>query len=209
MDEIIDRFTIMVSELSSVNIQYTSLQLKYKDLQSEFDDVSSICTTLISRNSELEKKIYSLSQDNEEFKKVSHVVALEKENSKLRELIELYDRSNKIKSKNLDLEAANKDNILESKNCSSEHEPNSSESSTKDIRESTPIIENIQSSSSEIKEPKIIEQFSIRKIKGKSYFISIDNEVYEIDETDKPGNLVGNLEKRDGKTRIKWINKLP
>lgn len=161
----------------------------------------------------LEQKLVDADEDHKQFSKVSHLVAMEKENAKLRADLEFWMRRNVKADQHIELlhnQAYNND--LKAS------EPPIVEGTTfHHVQTPEPIPEPV--SEPPIPEPESIPEpipeltmhntedvYVEKKIKGVVYLVK-DNEVYEKNsEGSIPGKHVATLQLLNtGKTKIKWF----
>jgi chromosome segregation ATPase len=157
--------------------------IENKTLSEINSDLQSQTETLKNKIHELEKTIKTLQDDHKEFSKVSHVVALEKENSKLRQ--ELY-----------------KKRLVEDK-IQEEPPPQKNSSTTDNVPESP--RKQAQEHQHAGDEEQTVDDVYEKRIKGKTYFVSsIDKSVFTKNEDGTIGEKVGTLERYGTKTKIVW-----
>ena len=153
------------------------MQNKYDTVVSDNESKTGDIQRLNDQVLSLTKDISRLQEDNAAFSKVSHIIAMEKENAKLRAEIEFLNKRIMNKS----LKAAI--NVIEEVRNDSQQE----------LIKEVPIQEEE-------------ETFYEKKIKGIVYYISEKTSlIYKKNDDEEVGDKVGRLEKTtDKKTKIIW-----
>lgn len=202
---------------------------------------------LITRNlNRLQTEVDDFEDERKRFSRVSHVIAMEKENHRLKQDIELQERrvqiyQNQLKQY-LQPQHAVWNNSIEKKLVSEEvhvlQDTNVDETivkhmSTQDVHpqdepiqdaianevhphdDTTPDVENAniqieQQSEDEDEEDKDDEEEEDinvveKKIKGVIYYLADNGDIYQKNEDESIGDLLGKLEtSASGKTKVKW-----
>lgn len=187
----------LTSELSNVRTENERLKQELatdKLLSQHLADTNARMTTALEEKTQLiiklESCIKDLEQEKKDFTRVSHVVAIEKENAKLRAEI----------------------NALKKKMKDDVPSPEPNHTPTTDTHESPLGTENPVDQPTEPEvtaEESTSEHLEVyeKKIKGKMYFVSSqdDKTVYERKTDGSVGDIVGYLEKHGTKTKITWV----
>lgn len=166
----------------------------------EIDNLKSKCNELSSTIETLNARISSLEDDANQFAKVSHVVALEKENAMLRSHLEIYQRVAKKKENN------EKDKveclIKEPNECDNEiSQTHEEEDAMGDacgvasgiVHDPEEIPQQVSSSTNEDDSEHL--QVKEKAIKGTTYYVSCDDDmfIYEKIPENKIGKKLGQL----------------
>lgn len=170
-------------------------------------------TTLGEHVSRLEKEVRKLQDDNAAFSKVSHIIAMEKENARLRAEIAALAKQLSTTSAGKQSPKAEIKQKSESVGMVPVHHPIASSIILCDHqeKESTNPIEceepsNVATRDGEIAcETQEEETFITKKIKGVTYYISEkDMGIYQMMNNGDVGCKLGVLEKKNDKTKAIW-----
>lgn len=196
-------FESIVAEKDSLGNQYKSLQFAYekeaqthKDCRDKLEEImkeNERMRPLISalegeladtqrQNEKMRTQISVLEDDRAQFAKVSHIIALEKDNAKLKAELDAHKAR---------LAATMTTTIA----------------STTKALESPPIVEPIIEAADEEPEDPEESSFYEKKIKGVVYFVGeTTSNIYKKIGDDEIGDLVGRLEKdeKTKKTKVVW-----
>lgn len=159
-----------------------------KDQLSQLNDYRVQVLSLTKDKEHLQRQVRDLEDYSTQFSRVSHVVAMEKENARLQTHIRLLERRIEIYQQRLkEVTQQNPDPVTFE----------STSSDTPPIVE--PKLEQTAPSTVEMKE---------KKIKGIMYYISKSFEIYAKNEDGTIGDCIGKLEQlSSGKTKVKWTLK--
>lgn len=216
-------------EKTTNNVQLlTNSNLKLQDVQNQLQKEN---TALQQQIAELTKQLQDIEDDQKQFRKVSHIITMERENHHFKEQIAILQRRvafyqnqcNTMKNKvqqtenSLTTEADINDKQNTTQNLvhittdiersdDTQHQDNT-ESPDNDLSK----IDNLVSNDNEQKEDnkndinssdiKVIE----KKIKGVIYYINDDGEIFDKNDDDSIGDLRGKITNLpSGKTKVKW-----
>lgn len=202
-----------------------------KELRDEIAIRSRAAETHVEVINEKERQIQSLQQDisrlqedNAAFSKVSHIIAMEKENSKLRSEVEMLTKrlsrsrppplpesEHKLPG-NLSNHCLNNgvwclESVVQQKEPELGNQPNLCLNTG--VISTFPVVD-----PDPLPLPLLVpdpeeegESFYIKRIKGVEYYISeMTSYIYKKEEDDEVGEKVGRLEKTEGnKTKVVWI----
>jgi chromosome segregation ATPase len=194
-----NRMRKSAAEVQRLIVQMGDMDIEVKEYREQLEQSSKTLTRLESENSELtvsndhlrkvvqsqvgdierlETIIKQLEQEKIDFTKVSHVVAIEKENAKLRQEIDV------LKKRFQEYETKKGEEVV------------------------VPVTENENENADEGEEEEEEMEIEVqeKKIKGVVYFVdSKDGKtVYKRNEDGTVGDVVGMLEKHGTKTKIIW-----
>lgn len=207
--------TKIQNQCKTIDESYKTTLTKCKDLQHSLDILTNENQYLKRENtdlnttiSKLEKQIEIVEEDKRQLTRVSHVIALERENNKLKQEIsqlnekltkqhqqqqakfdELCNEINKISILSDNKEIIEKDTEIDDKPTMIE----------KDHKEENLIVE-------EQEQEQELEVYE-KVIKGVTYYVSCNEDmtIYKIDDEGVIGDKLGKLEKINGKTKVVWF----
>jgi len=158
----------MIDNLTNDNIV---LQSSNKSLQNQID-------TLEKRVEDMSRDLLKCEEEQREFLKVSRVVAIEKDNSRLR--CEINQLQEQLKQKNSDTRTQSTEAI-----------------------QSTQLLQPVGGGEIDNDSQEHEETFNVieKHIKGVVYYVSDNNDVYIKNSDETVGDLVGKI---DGK-KVKWM----
>lgn len=193
--------TSLVSELTDYKHRLKEEQCKTSSLLNDLEILRRENVSLISR-------VENLEADRREFAKVSHVVALEKENARLK--AELTKNIDQLKAKVVTFT----ESVSVQTTVTQEHQQDNYREDTllahqagnegivdtnKEVNNDTQTSNN----STVVSEPS--ERFKTKKINGIFYYINVDsNVIYERTEDGELGDELGVLRKEGRKTIVVW-----
>lgn len=205
---VVDQNTKLNTDITTLQHSLHQVQQSNAQLQKECASLSATIGQLQATIKKLEQKIVDADEDHKQFSKVSHLVAMEKENAKLRADLEFWMRRNVKADQHIQMlhnQADNKDlkasepSIVE---VSSIHHDQTPEPTSEPISDPPHVPEPVQETTVHNTEDVYVE----KKIKGTIYLVK-DNEVYEkCSDGIAPGRQVATLQLLNtGKTKIKWF----
>jgi chromosome segregation ATPase len=192
-----------------VNAIVTSLQTNVDTLQKELNILKTVnkglsedLQTALFRVVELEKdnrnlinKIDGLEEDRKNFSRVSQIIAMEKENSRLKTEI---DTLNSKLQRMMDATKKQKTILPETK----EEECND-EVPQPDLSQPNLLQPTILQADSELAS-QTEQSLKIKKIKGRNYYVSEDNIIYEYMDDASAGKALGCIDKINNKLKASW-----
>jgi len=183
----------------SINVENENIKNQYDSLKSSHDverrahiECQDRLEKIIKDNETMKKQINILEEDRAQFAKVSHIIALEKDNAKLKAELETHKAKLAM--------AMSVSNTVPS--VPSQEVVNEAPLVKKEDVEGKEHAEEPQNSIEDT-------EFYEKKIKGTVYFIGTKtNTIYSKTEEDEIGDAVGKLEKNDatGKSKVVWFN---
>ena len=204
-DNICSQFEFLKEEILKKDIEIG-------ELRTELGIRRKANETLVTQMNDKEKQVEALKrdisrlqEDNAAFSKVSHIIAMEKENSKLRSEVEML-------TKRLS-RSRPPPQITESEHTLPGNLPNLCLNTSVWCMESVvsvPVQETVTVPDTYIKVPDTQteeeETFYEKRIKGVDYYISeMTSYIYKKEEDDEVGEKVGRIEKTEGnKTKVVW-----
>lgn len=189
---------------------HTELLNKVEILQNQNNDY-------VKEISQLKKKLNDAEDDQKQFRKVSHILTMDRENSNYKQQIAILERRvsfyqnqcNNMKTSN-DVVKIDKqtdiDDLFINETCNEDQQSSNSQNNNKEIDIITYNDDSITN-----KEKDIItyndESINVKekKIKGVIYYLSDDGQLYIKNDDSSIGELKGKLEYLpSGKTKVKW-----
>ena len=166
------------------------MQNKYDTVVSDNESKTGDIIRLNGQISSLTKEILRLQEDNAAFSKVSHIIAMEKENAKLRAEVDFLNK--RIRQRSVKEEPKATINVIEEVRKDSQDA--TFKDVIKDVIKEVPIQEEEE------------ETFYEKKIKGVTYYISeITSLIYKKNDDEEVGDKVGRLEKTaENKNKVIW-----
>ena len=200
-DEIIKFLNSKIDVLTDENNKYKKV----------YEEQETTVNNLTNEVYNLKNNIQQLEEDNAAFSKVSHIIAMEKENAKLKSDIKLLThRCNILSKRNIQVHPTPilnesympiPQNILPSFQPPPEPKPQLPLLSTPPPSPPSPSNDIQETLEDEQDEETFIE----KKIKGNIYYISENTQyIYQKLENGDVGNKLGALEKRNDKTKAVW-----
>lgn len=164
--------------VQSLNIKIVQLSDENSNYKNAYEAKAAMVDDLTDEIRTLKNNVKKLEDDNAAFSKVSHIIAMEKENAKLKSDIQLLThRCNILSKRNINIPAP---------------QPEQPQTEPKNVIPSQEHMEHE-------------ETFIEKKIKGIIYYISEDKQyIYEKLEDGDVGKKLGHLEKKNDKVKAIW-----
>jgi chromosome segregation ATPase len=187
--------------LSKIQTEIVSLTEKYNIAQNQIASHLKIIGDKDNLITKLEADIKRLEDEKNAFSRVSQIIAMEKENTRLKADLEfLSTRLNKLVTKAVD------DSVKDAETCTKEVV---AEAVAKDAAKDEDGGEQ-KDDRGECGEEELHEPVYKKKIKGTLYFIGENTKrIYQIDENDKVGQHIGHLQTifdkdKNEKLKVVW-----
>jgi chromosome segregation ATPase len=182
-EKLINQCSQVQNENVKVYDNMNDINEKYKRVCDDNVRLNTLINDLKKNITILEKKLDEAHEEHKLLSKVSHVIAMEKENSKLRSQLDFWKNRHVVKTTNHELK------------------PNPNTENNITVSET---IQNSEECEEEIKEVKDTKEYKEKKIKGIIYMINGVN-VYTQQADGTIGEHVAILQTvENGKSKIKW-----
>ena len=207
LQEEVNKYKTSIDELSTA---HTEMLKNVETLQ----NTNSVYEKEINQ---LKKKLDDAEDDQKQFRKVSHILTMDRENSNYKQQIAILERRVAFYQNQCNNIKSSSDNIKIDQQTDTDDLSNNEQSNSSDNKESDIIKcddDNINNKESDIitydddninyKENDIIT-YKEKKIKGVIYYLSDDCSIYIKNDDSSIGELKGKLEYLpSGKTKVKW-----
>lgn len=206
------------NELSLVKNENIEMVAQVQEYKTQHD--------LMTRNlNRLQTEVDDFEDERKRFSRVSHVIAMEKENHRLKQDIDLQERriqiyQNQLKqylqpqhavwNNSIELPVSEEVHVLQDTIVQNEHEPSQAQDViVNDVPlQDEAVVENAHQSFEDETEDddegiNVVE----KKIKGVIYYLADNGDIYQKNDDESIGDLLGRLETSvSGKTKVKWNN---
>jgi hypothetical protein len=194
--------------LEEVNRALNDEVSEHRNAKDELSRLSLANTVLVSEVANLKRTIIALEEDQRSFMKISHLAALDKENSRLRQELEVALKKNVV-SHAVPLVKS----VADEKGCEGDEEDEEAEEAEeaevaekKDVGTSDGVNDGVgvEGENENENELDVYE----KKIDGRIYYVSRgdDRSVYMKNNDDSIGRQVGSLVKIGDKYKMSWVN---
>jgi chromosome segregation ATPase len=219
LNDMTQKYDTSVGDTKELQRKIDEFQAKNIDLTRELKIVTEQKGALEVQVEKLRHNITMMEEDQRQFTKVSHIIALEKENNKLRGEMEKMQHSLQqkiIEPKStiaIEVAAVAADEVVAVDVPSAITEVNQEEKAVLtgdevvDVpSEVTVAVAEVEKSSDQDEE----EDYDVyeKDIKGKTYYVSNkeDKIIYDIEGDGSVGKAVGRIEKVNGRSKVVWTS---